>query len=325
MGAIESFGSVARRHPMKRYSSEQSQPRLKSRAAELPVYDMDDDQDMYGVDDEYSDAAIEDTVEVIESHAEPSTDKHQAIIPITQHKEFKASLQIEQSAPAYACSICKDAGYTVVREPFPSWKSTMEPCACKKEELKQKRQEKLIEKSGVLNIEGATFDTFELVSGCNEAKDLSEKFADYPYGFLVLIGTTGCGKTHLAQAIAHARINAGDLVSFQTVPDLLDELRSTFGKNSELTYSATFEEMKSAPVAVFDDYGAESMTPWANEKMYQLINYRYVQRLPTVITTNVGLDAFDFRIKSRLRDRSKVKVVLMNKAEDYRLQLEPEK
>ena len=41
---------------------------------------------------------------------------------------------------------------------------------------------------------------------------------------------------------------------------------------------------------ILDDYGAHSSTPWAEEKLFQLLNYRFNARVPTVITTNLPLD-----------------------------------
>jgi DNA replication protein DnaC len=53
---------------------------------------------------------------------------------------------------------------------------------------------------------------------------------------------------------------------------------------------------------VLDDLGTQSATPWAREKLYQILNYRYETRLPTVITTSASLDELDPRIRSRIMD-----------------------
>jgi DNA replication protein DnaC len=96
-----------------------------------------------------------------------------------------------------------------------------------------------------------------------------------------------------------------------TVPDLLDYLRATYAPSSEVTYDRGFEAIRNAPVLILDDYGAHSSTPWAEEKLFQLLNYRFNARLPTVITTNQPLDrpavasgapSQELRILSRLLD-----------------------
>jgi DNA replication protein DnaC len=72
---------------------------------------------------------------------------------------------------------------------------------------------------------------------------------------------------------------------------------------------------------VLDDFGEQSTTPWVREKLYQLINYRYNGRLPTVITTRLDFDQIlgevDPAISSRLVDgRTSTPFNIM--APDYR-------
>ena len=101
----------------------------------------------------------------------------------------------------------------------------------------------------------------------------------------MLTGPYGCGKTHLAAAIANYRVDLGHLPMFVSVPDLLDHLRSTFGPSSHVTLDHRFEEIRLPPLVILDDLGTQSMSPWGREKLYQLFNYRYLAELPTVITT----------------------------------------
>ncbi len=128
------------------------------------------------------------------------------------------------------------------------------------------------------------------------------EFAKKPHGWLVLTGTYGCGKTHLAAAIANTLSDQGNPPLFIMVPDLLDHLRSTFSPTSAVTYDRRFDEIRAAPLLVLDDLGTQSMTPWVREKLYQLFNYRYNAELPTVITTADTLDEMDARIRSRMLD-----------------------
>jgi len=146
---------------------------------------------------------------------------------------------------------------------------------------------------------------------------IAHKFADSPEGWLILQGENGCGKTHLATAIANYRLKKGQPVSFLIVPDFLDHLRSTFSPESKVTYDELFERVKTCPLLVLDDYGEHSSTPWAQEKLYQLINYRYNARLPTVVTMNCALDDTETRIGSRLAD-PRLSLVYLIIAPDYR-------
>lgn len=128
-------------------------------------------------------------------------------------------------------------------------------------------------------------------------------FAEEPRGWLVLTGPYGCGKTHLAAAIANYRAGLGRPPLLVVVPDLLDHLRATFSPESPVRFDRRFEEVRSAPLLILDDLGTQSMTPWVREKLYQLFNYRYIAELPTVITTADNLEEIDPRLRSRMLDR----------------------
>ena len=86
------------------------------------------------------------------------------------------------------------------------------------------------------------------------------------------------------------------------VPDLLDHLRATFGPNSEANYDDLFDEIRNTSVLVLDDLGVQGVTPWAQEKMFQILNHRYNSQLPTVLTTNQRMEDLDQRLRSRLQD-----------------------
>ena len=128
------------------------------------------------------------------------------------------------------------------------------------------------------------------------------KFAESLDGWMVLMGPPGRGKTHLAASIAHYHRSWGGDGLFIVASDLLDYLRSTYALDARITYDELFNKVRTVSLLVLDDYGEQAATPWAREKLYQIINYRYNGRLPTVITTTLPLDEMDERISSRLAD-----------------------
>lgn len=144
--------------------------------------------------------------------------------------------------------------------------------------------------------------TMEEQKSLEKAFRAAQTYAEDPSGWIIFTGTYGCGKTHLAAAIANYRAGLGREPVFVVVPDLLDHLRSTFGPNSTTTYDELFEEVRSAPMLILDDLGTQSATPWAREKLYQILNHRYVANLPTVITTANSIEEVDPRIRSRMLD-----------------------
>jgi DNA replication protein DnaC len=94
-------------------------------------------------------------------------------------------------------------------------------------------------------------------------------------------------KTHLAAGIGIACQDKGKPVMFVVVPDLLDHLRATFSPTSTVSYDRMFNEVLTSEMLILDDLGTQSATPWAREKLYQILNYRYNAELPTVITTRI--------------------------------------
>jgi DNA replication protein DnaC len=229
-------------------------------------------------------------------------------------------------APENQCSRCKGRGFTRNDVPYghPDFGQIIR-CQCLEEELKAKRQLKLLKASGLCDLDQyytGRFETFnETLPGVTYAYQQAEKFAscEVPYQWLVFAGPYGCGKTHLATAIAHARIEAGQTVYFATVPDLLDYFRTAFNPESGDTYAKRWEEVRTADLLVLDDLGAQKDTPWAEEKLFQLLNHRYSGRKWTVITTNqIHLVGVAERIKSRMLDTSIVKIITMLQAKDHR-------
>ena len=101
------------------------------------------------------------------------------------------------------------------------------------------------------------------------------------------------------------------------MPDLLDQLRAAYAPDAAERFDAVFARLLEVPLLVLDDFGAHQASPWAQEKLYQLLNHRHLARLPTVVTTNVELRQMERRIASRLAD-TQIAHVYEITAPDYR-------
>jgi DNA replication protein DnaC len=104
---------------------------------------------------------------------------------------------------------------------------------------------------------------------------------------------------------------------FVVVPDLLDHLRATFSPQASTSYDRRFDEIKRAPLLVLDDLGTESATPWAREKLFQLLNFRHNALIPTVITTSAEPKQIEPWLRTRMMDVNRCQWVAIT-AHGYR-------
>jgi DNA replication protein DnaC len=206
----------------------------------------------------------------------------------------------------------------------------LEICVCRQRDVSQQVREHLYSLSHLNELKELTFETFrprgQIGMGEKQANSLEMAFNQANHyarnlnGWLLLQGGYGCGKTHLAAAVANFAVEMGVPTLFLTVPDLLDMLRFSYD-SEDTTFESRFNEIRNASLLILDDFGTQNATGWAQEKLFQVINYRYINKLPLVITTNLSLDDIDARFRSRLSDRELVTDVRIN-APDYRRPLD---
>jgi DNA replication protein DnaC len=210
------------------------------------------------------------------------------------------------------CPICGGTGY--LRQDLPLGHpdfGRLQLCACRNAQLTRQARQRLFALSNLDELQHLTFETFEprgrvglpaaQASSLERAYNHARHFSQSLNGWLLLMGGYGCGKTHLAAAIANFAVSLGVPTLFITVPDLLDTLRYAYS-DPDATFEERFEEVRSVALLILDDFGTQNATPWAQEKLFQIVNYRYTNRLPLVVTTNLSLDEIEGRIRSRLMD-----------------------
>lgn len=193
-----------------------------------------------------------------------------------------------------------------------------EPCDCVLDEATDVRRERLERLSNLGSLTRFSFATLipSGRDGTNEwfpgALETARLFAADPQGWLVFTGSSGSGKTHLAAGIANDRIARGQYALFMVVPDLLDRLRASYDAGEDdLDYTQLFEQVRNAPLLILDDVDAPAGTPWAKEKLFQIINHRYNAELPTVFTTTTRPQELGDRLTTRLCDEELARVLIL--------------
>lgn len=260
----------------------------------------------------------------ISDQANGDSDKHG---PIYTSKEVIA-LGIPSDEPIPEPKTCKYCGKTLYHEciviagkALVWWLNQPQRCDCEKavefwkrwdkkqeelrkaqaiaEEQEQKRQkiEAILGRSGIKKrYLSRSFENFIVNDVNRKAYEIAKSYVDDWQNNrdkgegLYFEGTCGTGKTHLAVAIAMKLINQGVPVICKTSIDLLASIKQSYERDSTVNEEDIIEAYNTVDLLVIDDLGKERATEWSVPILYRIINDRYENMLPTVITTNYNTD-----------------------------------
>lgn len=139
----------------------------------------------------------------------------------------------------------------------------------------------------------------------------------FQHPFLTLLGKPGVGKTHLAIAVGIEWMAQGKSCLYYQVESLLDALRDGYKlweRGDSDGYHSIIAFTYNAQLLILDDLGAEKQTDWARAKLDQIIDYRYINQKPLIVTSNLTKSEFPERIADRLTEGKIIHI----KGESYR-------
>lgn len=196
---------------------------------------------------------------------------------------------------------------------YRSWLSEVTSLDEQEDTLKQEienhrsRANSLWEKSNVGNrYKNCSFENFErdlfsdqVVKAETYAENLNRNIDGRG---LVMIGGYGTGKTHLATAIAKYAVEEyGMSVWFRTFSDILQEIKNSF--NTNVSTEEISHRFETVDLLVIDDLGKEKATDWGNEQLFSLLDKRYRDCLPVVITSNCDMGQLGKRVDGAIMSR----------------------
>ena len=238
-------------------------------------------------------------------------------IKIQKEKNPDKVREIKQINSLSNCNLCGGTGWLAQDvEIFESDFGKIIPCKCLNSKIKKSLEYFSNYSLDNFNISPPN-TTVKHKKSLEQAFEVAKNYALSPEGWLTFYGPTGVGKTHLAISIFMDLKSKGHEATFVFVPDMLDELRNSFSENND-NYVPRFSYIKDAKILILDDFGSENYSKWAFEKLYQIINWRYNRKLPTVITSPNDFGKRHDAMISRIQDPL-VGQILKIESVDYRV------
>ena len=199
----------------------------------------------------------------------------------------------------YTCKKCSDSGFIDTRM-----------CSCLKELLITKN----IESSGMGRLmEKQSFDNFDLSSYSDDEKErmeenlaISKKYAatfSPGSGNLLLIGSTGTGKTHVSTAIAKVVIHRGFDVIYDSVQNIINDFESDRFKSGYGQRENISDKYLECDLLIIDDLGTEFVNQFTVSCLYNLLNTRQNKGLSTIISTNLSAGELAGKYEGRIYSR----------------------
>ena len=202
----------------------------------------------------------------------------------------------------YTCPECSDSGFI----------DGVRMCHCLREII---IKERIAESAMGKLIERQSFDNFDLAwysydkkvqdkmsENLDAAKNYVKSFAK-KRGNLLLIGSTGTGKTHLSTSIARELIHQGYDVIYDSTQNILadfeaDRFRNNYGREENKA-----DKYLECTLLIMDDLGTEFSNQFTLSTLYNLLNTRQNKGLATIISTNLTPDELRSKYEDRIYSR----------------------
>jgi DNA replication protein DnaC len=236
------------------------------------------------------------------------------------NSQTQATLPKQTTKDLYSCELCSDTGWITTET------GGYKRCECyEKEQLKR-----LWETSGI-NTEQTdlTFTTFKTFNEATKtAKETATKYyknfeniGNTRKNSISFIGQVGSGKTHLAVAIALNFIKKGIQVKYMPYRDVITKIKMNM--RDDEYYHKLLGQYQASKVLLIDDLFKGKVNDTDINIMFELINYRYLNNLPMIISSEFTADRmldFDEAIGSRILEMCRdYTVELIGQENNYRL------
>jgi DNA replication protein DnaC len=252
---------------------------------------------------------------------------------------------VKQGDAGAVCAVCGGTGWKIIER---DGISGAERCEC----ALRARPKRIEESAGIpAKYRDKSFENF-IIPEPHENPQARESMArvlltlkayvrEYPVRDrpgLLLVGSTGTGKTHLAVAVLRGLIARGYDGVFFDYQELFEKIRSGYDPNSGTSSREAYRTALEAEILLVDDLGAHRYKEWVEDTITSIITYRYNNNKPLIATTNLPDDdrVPDYKtagetvvykkslaevigLRSRSRLHEMCRVIRMPAVEDFRL------
>lgn len=163
-------------------------------------------------------------------------------------------------------------------------------------------------------FEKCTLDNFEISS--KEQKEMIDYLKNcIANGFkdnIVITGSVGTGKTHIAYAIINAleeikdygvRIYTQKKANITTIKAMIDNIRTLWKKGADETDMKIVDDYSKVPLLIIDEVGVQYGSESERIELFDIINNRYSNELPTMIISNLDKEQMAKVLGQRIIDR----------------------
>ena len=194
-------------------------------------------------------------------------------------------------------------------------------CKCRRDslaakEIAEKNVEKQIRLKQIINnslmderFRNSTFENWDLSKGNSKMMNIGLKYAEKFQEMkkegigLLIYGEPGNGKTYVSSCIANRLMERLTPVICISVNGILDKIKQTFNTWGSEGEETIIRSLSNADLLVLDDLGTEQDKDWPKTVIYNILDNRYRNRLPLIVTTNISLKELEAKYHKRTYDR----------------------
>lgn len=202
------------------------------------------------------------------------------------NKIAEIALRCKKNAPKakYNCPICKDKGSIIVEQT--NGQPIVKMCKCKQKEIL--RQQWIDAGFNIMSAD-RNFKTFKINNKVSKkmrdmAMDYVRSFRTIPFNNSIsFLGQPGSGKTHICMAIALELIKKGFYPVYFPYREIITELKQNV--MNPTVYQEKMNKYKKSKILIIDDLFKGGATESDIRTMFDILNYRYLNRLPIVVSS----------------------------------------